>query len=186
MRKTSVEVEEEAAEYEVGDLGEEKMIERTLVLFKSDAVQRGLVGEILSRFEKVGLKILAMKMIWVDKDFAGKHYFDVAERHGERVLNNLVGYLTEGPVIAIVLEGVQAVSQVRKMVGSTYPDESVPGTIRGDYAHISKAHANKHDVKVGNLLHASSKLEEAEMEIKLWFSIEDLHEYKSVHDQHVL
>jgi nucleoside-diphosphate kinase len=161
------------------------MIERTLVLFKADAVQRGVVGEILSRFEKVGLKLIGMKMVWVDKNFAAKHYFDVKERYGERIFLNLADYLTEGPVVAIALEGVQAVSQVRKMAGSTYPNEALPGTIRGDYSHISKAHANKNEVKVGNLVHSSANPEEALQELKLWFSIEELHEYKVSHEQHI-
>ena len=161
------------------------MIERTLVLFKADAVQRGVVGEILSRFEKVGLKLIGMKMVWVDKDFAAKHYFDVKERYGERIFLNLADYLTEGPVVAIALEGVQAVSQVRKMAGSTYPNEALPGTIRGDYSHISKAHANKNEVKVGNLVHSSANAEEASQELRLWFSIEELHEYETGHEKHL-
>ena len=124
-------------------------------------------------------------MVWVDKDFAAKHYFDVKERYGERIFLNLADYLTEGPVVAIALEGVQAVSQVRKMAGSTYPNEALPGTIRGDYSHISKAHANKNEVKVGNLVHSSANPEEALQELKLWFSIEELHEYATGHEKHL-
>ena len=162
------------------------MIERTLVLVKPDGVQRGLIGEIITRFEKVGLKIVAMKMHWINKEFAAKHYFDVGQRHGKQVLENLVAYITEGPVIAMVLEGISAVDVVRKLVGSTYPNESLPGTIRGDYAHISKDYANKANKRVSNLIHASGKKEEADYEINLWFKPEEIHTYKTVHELHVM
>ena len=160
------------------------MIEKTLVLLKSDAVMRGLMGRIIQRFEDVGLKIVATKMVWVDKDFAGKHYFDVAERHSERVFHSLVDYLTEGPVMVICLEGVEAISLVRKMVGSTYPNESLPGTIRGDFSHISKNYANEQNKKVGNLIHASANPKDAEYELNLWFTKDDMHSYKTVHEAH--
>ncbi|MBU2634451.1 MAG: nucleoside-diphosphate kinase [Nanoarchaeota archaeon] len=162
------------------------MIERTLVLIKPDGVKRAISGKLISRFEDVGLKIVGMKMRWIDENFAKEHYFDIGERHGENVLKNLVGYITEGPVIAMVLEGVNAVDNVRKITGSTYPNESLPGTIRGDYAHISKDYANKNNKYVGNLIHASAKIEEAKKEIKLWFSIDELHSYNTVHDVHVI
>ena len=162
------------------------MIQRTLVLIKPDGVQRSLVGKILSRFEDAGLKIVGMKMKWVDDEFAAKHYFDIKERHGERIYNNLAEYLKEGPVIAMVLEGVNVISIVRKMVGATYPDEAAPGTIRGDFAHISKDYANAMDKKVGNLIHASSNEKDAEYEVNLWFAPEELHSYKTVHDVHVI
>ncbi|MFH1307748.1 MAG: nucleoside-diphosphate kinase, partial [archaeon] len=127
-------------------------IEKTLVLMKPDAVQRCIVGRILARFEDAGLKIIAMKMAWVDKSFAEKHYRDIKERYDKRILDNLTAYLREGPVIALVLEGIEAIKIVRKLVGETpYPDECSPGTIRGDFAHISKVYANKHEKKVGNL-----------------------------------
>lgn len=162
------------------------MIQRTLILLKPDAVQRCFIGKIIERFENVGLKIIAMKMVWIDKEHGEKHYFDVAERHGEKVLNNLVRYLTQGPVIAIVIEGVNAVDNVRKMVGSTYPDQAMPGTIRGDFSHISKDYANANNKTISNLIHASAKPEEAEYEIKLWFKPEEIHTYKTVHEIHVM
>jgi len=162
------------------------MIQRTLIALKPDAVQRGLSGEIIKRIERTGLKIIGMKMIWVDEDFAKEHYFDIKERHGEKVLKQLVGYIIEGPVIAICFQGVDAVNVVRKIVGSTYPNEAFPGTIRGDFCHISKNYANKNSKKVGNLIHASANKKEAEKEIKLWFSIEDLHDYKRVDEMHVI
>ena len=159
-------------------------LQRTLVVLKPDAIQRAVVGEILHRFERVGLDIVGMKMVWADKAFAEKHYFDVKERHGERVLNILTDYLTEGPVVAMVLEGVEAIAQVRKMAGATYPNESLPGTIRGDFSHISKDYANTHNRNVCNLIHASSKPSEAEYEINHWFKKEELHSYERLDDKH--
>jgi len=162
------------------------MIERTLVLVKPDGVQRHIVGEIISRFERAGLKISGMKMVWCDEAFAGKHYFDVKERHGERVFKSNTDYLKEGPIIAMCLEGIGAIKIVRKLVGSTYPEEALPGTIRGDYAHISKDYANANNKRVANLIHASSKKEDAEYEIKLWFKAEELHSYKLAHEDYIL
>jgi len=161
------------------------MIERTLVVIKPDGVKRGLVGEIIRRIERTGLKIVSMKMIWADKDFAKKHYFDVEERHGKTVFESLVGYLTEGPVIAICFEGVSAISLVRKIVGDTYPDKANPGTIRGDFCHISKEYANKNKKRVGNLIHASANAKEAKTELALWFSVDEIHTYKTSHQDEV-
>ena len=124
-------------------------IEKTLVLIKPDGLKRGLVGEIIKRIERTGLKIIAMKMTWIDKKFAEEHYSDIKERYDKRILDNLTGYVREGPVIAICFEGVDAISLVRKIVGETpYPNECSPGTIRGDYCHISKNYANKHNKRV--------------------------------------
>ncbi|MDD5254273.1 MAG: nucleoside-diphosphate kinase [Candidatus Nanoarchaeia archaeon] len=162
------------------------MIERTLVLLKPDAVQRSLCGRILSRFEDAGIKIVGMKMVWIDDKFAKTHYTGIAERHGERVLKNLVDYIKEAPVVALVLEGVNVIDVVRKIVGSTYPNESLPGTIRGDFCHISKKYANDNNKKVGNLIHASEDKKSAEREISLWFSKSELFNYKIVHDIHVI
>lgn len=159
-------------------------LQRTLVVIKPDGVQRAIVGEIIHRFERIGLDIVGMKMVWADKAFAEKHYFDVKERHGERVLNLLTDYLTEGPVIAMVFEGVEAIATVRKITGATYPYESAPGTIRGDFAHISKDYANAHNRNVANLIHASSKAADAEYEINHWFKKEELHSYERLDDKH--
>ena len=161
-------------------------IEQTLILIKPDAVQRGLSGEVIKRIERTGLKIVAMKMIWANEDFAKQHYFDVGERHGEEILKRSVEYITEGPIIAICFQGVNAIGIVRKLVGSTYPNEALPGTIRGDFCHISKDYANKHKKKVGNLIHASANQEDAKKELKLWFSIDELHDYKRVDDMHLI
>ena len=162
------------------------MIEKTLVLLKPDAVLRGLIGRILQRFEDSGLKVIGMKMVNVDKDLAGKHYGeDIAEKHGENVRNRLINYVVESPILALVLEGVSAISIVRKIVGSTYPNDSLPGTIRGDFAHISQRYALDNDVDVKNLVHASSDVEDAEKEVGLWFGDAELHDYKTVHEVHM-
>ncbi|MDD5193769.1 MAG: nucleoside-diphosphate kinase, partial [Candidatus Nanoarchaeia archaeon] len=101
-------------------------------------------------------------------------------------LKSLVNYLTEGPVIAICFEGVDAIAVIRKLAGSTYPNEALPGTIRGDFSHISKAYANANNKKVGNLIHASSNEEDAKKELKLWFSINEMHSYKRSGEDHLI
>ncbi|MBU0907039.1 MAG: nucleoside-diphosphate kinase [Nanoarchaeota archaeon] len=164
--------------------------ERTLVLIKPDGVVRNLIGRIIMRFEDAGLKIVGMKMVWADEEFARKHYRDdldirykeVEEKFGRNVRNELVKYLREGPVIAMVLEGVDAIKVTRKIVGSTYPNESAAGTIRGDFAHISKDFANSNNVMVRNLIHASGDEKDAKLEIPVWFTEKELHSYKTVHD----
>lgn len=163
------------------------MIERTLVLIKPDGVQRALVGRIISRFEDAGLKIVGMKMVWVDKDFAKKHYTeDITVRRGEKVRNQLLDFLQIGPVVAFCLEGVNAIENVRKMVGSTEPKSALPGTIRGDFAHVSYHYADTNKKVVKNLIHASSDAADAKREVELWFTEKELHTYKSVHDAHIL
>jgi nucleoside-diphosphate kinase len=159
------------------------MIERTLVLVKPDGVQRALVGEIIARFERMGLKIVGMKMAWIDKEFAKKHY----KAHvGKSFYQFLEATITEGPVVAIVLEGVHAVENVRKLVGATEPHKAAPGTIRGDFAQMSLEYADSKKKGIKNLVHASGNKEEAEQEVKLWFSAKELHSYKTVHDIHVI
>lgn len=154
-------------------------MERTLVLLKPDAVDRGLVGEIFQRFERVGLRVAGMKMVWPEQERAARHYTeDLAQRKGERVRNLMIDMLVSGPVVALCLEGVEVVELVRKMIGSTEPKAAAPGTIRGDYAHVSYKHADSKNIGINNLVHASSSPEEAEQEIKVWFSPEELHEHK--------
>ena len=159
------------------------MIERTLVLLKPDAVQRGFIGEIISRFEKVGLKIIGMKMVWVDSDFSKEHYKEHVEKP---FYAGLEAMITEGPVLAMVLEGVHAVELVRKMVGPTEPKSAAPGTIRGDYAHVSYAYADSKKIGVKNLIHASATAPEAKAEVSLWFEDDELHSYTNVHDKHII
>jgi len=159
------------------------MIEKTFVAIKPDGVQRGFVGKIIERFENAGLKIIGMKMKWVDPDFAKQHY----KAHVEKdFYKNLEKFITEGPVVAIVLEGIHAVETVRKIVGPTEPKAAPPGTIRGDLAHHSYAYSDKKDISVKNIIHAAGTKKEADEEIKLWFSIDELYEYKTVHEKHTL
>lgn len=162
-------------------------MERTLILLKPDAVQRGLAGEIVTRFEKAGLKIVGMKMMQPSEDHYHHHYEGISKlisRRGEEVYKRNTKAMMSGPVIAAVLEGVNAVAQVRKMVGETEPHSASPGTIRGDYAHMTMAHSNDKDGGLPNLVHASGDLDEAKQEIDHWFSAEELFEYKTVH-QHL-
>ncbi len=161
------------------------MIEKSLVLLKPDAVQRSLMGRIVQRFEDAGLKIIGLKMVWIDEDFAKKHYFDVAQRRGEKVFKLMVKFLAHGPVVAICIEGVNAIENVRKLVGATEPKSANPGTIRGDFAHISYSYADAKNLGVKNLIHASGSTDDAKIEIPLWFSPKELHSYKTVHDLHI-
>jgi nucleoside-diphosphate kinase len=155
-------------------------VERTLVLLKPDAVARGLAGRVIQRFEDAGLKIVGVKMRHMDADLAKRHYFDLEERFGRSVFDVTAGFMQSGPVIALVLEGVDAVANVRKLVGATYPNESPAGTIRGDFAHTSKAYSQaKHSV-VANLIHASGNVEEAKYEVELWFDQDEMFAYQTV------
>lgn len=158
-------------------------MERSLVLIKPEGVQRHLVGKIISRFEDASLKIIGMKQVWVDKEFAKKHYTeDIAERRGKKVREMLLDYLVEGPVIAICLEGINAIENIRKIVGGTEPKTATPGTIRGDFAHVSFAYADKNNLPVKNLIHASSDEKDAKHEIALWFNEKEIHSYKTIQD----
>lgn len=161
-------------------------IERTLILFKPDAVQRGVVGEILSRFERVGLKIVGTKMISPSKEHFYKHYEEIGQvitRRGEKVFNNVLVNMTDGPVIAMVLEGIEAVDLVRKLVGSTEPKSSAPGTIRGDFSHMSYGYGDEQDKGIPNLIHASGDLADAKKEIPHWFSDEELYDYSILNEK---
>ena len=156
--------------------------ERTLVVLKPDAVVRGLAGRIIQRFEDASLKIVGMKMREIDADFTRKHYFDLEERTGAAVYNATAEFMQRGPVIAFVVEGEDAVATVRKMVGSTYPNEAQPGSIRGDFAHQTKAVAVATGKAVANLVHASGNLEEAKYEVDLWFGQAELFDYQTLAD----
>ncbi len=188
------------------------MIEHTVILIKPDGVKRGLVGEIISRFEKVGLKIVAAKMVWVDQDLVGKHYQDDEDYHrsvGVKTLENYqkygldanetlgtldpldigrmvrkwnMDYLSSGPVVAVVLEAHDAVSLVRKMIGHTFPQNAQPGTIRGDLAHEAPLTANIQKRSTMNLIHASGSAEEAKFEEELWFHENEIHSYKRLEE----
>lgn len=163
------------------------MIERTLVILKPDAVKRSLLGRILSRFEDAGFKIVGAKMVWADQAFARRHYDEiglVGKRRGEKVLGHMIKVLSSGPTVALCLEGVDAVENIRKMVGSTEPKAALPGTIRGDFTHVSFSHADANNKGVENVVHASGSSDDAAQEIALWFSPKELHSYKTVHEVH--
>lgn len=134
---------------------QESTAERTLVLLKPDAVVRGFAGKIISRFEDAALKIIGIKMKRMNAEFTRRHYFDLEERLGSEVYNFTAAFMQQGPVIAFVLEGFDAVATVRKIVGSTYPNEAPAGTIRGDLSHYSKMASVASGKAVANL--AASK-----------------------------
>lgn len=164
-------------------------MEKTLIIFKPDAVKRGIVGEILTRFERVGLKIIGCKMLKPDYDQYYHHYENIGKmvtRRGKEIFEVTLEMMNEGPVVAVVLEGIEAVSLVRKMVGETEPKKAQPGTIRGDYSHISFEHANKESIATPNVIHASGNPSEAEEEISHWFSESELFDYESVHEHYTL
>jgi len=140
-------------------------MERTFLMIKPDGVQRGLIGEIVSRIEKKGLKITALKMIQVSQEKAREHY---AEHADKPFFQSLIDYITSGPVVAMVVEGRNAISVVRKMVGKTDPTEAEAGTMRGDMA-----------MDIGrNVVHASDSLRSAEREIGIFFSEDEIVEYR--------
>jgi len=144
--------------------------ERTFVMIKPDAVQRGLVGEIISRFEKKGIKVVAMKMISVSKKLAEKHY----EIHkGKPFFEPTVAYIMSAPVVAMVLEGDNAIEMVRGMMGKTNPQDAAMGTIRGDYGQF-----------IGrNIVHGSDGSDTAEFEINLWFKPEEISSYSRIDEE---
>jgi len=161
-------------------------VQKTLVLFKPDTVQRGLVGEILTRFERVGLKIVATKMIAPDKEHYFQHYEGIGQmvtRRGEQAFNVTLDMMTSGPVVAMVFEGVEAVALVRKLVGPTEPKSAQPGTIRGDYSHMSFGYADTAEKGIPNLIHASGDEAEAAQEIAHWFKDDELYEYEALHEK---
>jgi nucleoside-diphosphate kinase len=138
--------------------------QRTLVLAKPDAVQRGLIGEIIGRFERKGLKVVALRLLSVPRDMAEEHY---AVHAGKPFYPGLVAFITSGPVAAIALEGPDAIAVVRKLVGKTMPNEAEPGTIRGDLGVSG----------LRNLIHASDAPETAAAELALWFGSDALVDY---------
>lgn len=183
--------------------------ERTLVVIKPDGIQRSLIGEILKRFERVGLKLVGIKFFVPSKDLIEKHYtlydgwfesvgnkgikgsldqgkkppFEDPIEMGKFILDLNMKYMTSGPVFAMVWEGVHSVDIVRKLVGSTEPMSSDVGTIRGDFVLDSFILANTDTRSVRNLIHASSSTEDANLEIKLWFKENEIIEYRLVQEQ---
>ncbi|MBI3256147.1 MAG: nucleoside-diphosphate kinase [Candidatus Andersenbacteria bacterium] len=184
------------------------MIEQTLAIIKPDGVQRGLVGDIIHRFERAGLKIVGMKMVWADKEMVGKHYEDdqdylksvgqkaleaaasrgqamkeTALEIGQRVRKSNMRYMAVGPVVAFVLQGNTAVQTVRNIIGGTNPLTADIGTIRGDLTIDDFQQADAERRSTRNLMHASGTVAEAEREIPLWFSKKELHDYQTVMDK---
>lgn len=184
--------------------------ERTLFLVKPDGVQRSLIGEIITRFERKGLKIAALKMVYPTKEQAAEHYsaFDDAWREkvggfvkkayeekgeefpfatqmeaGQWVQDSLAEYLSAGPIVAIVISGAHAVEHVRKLLGSTDPRSADIGTIRGDFTIESLQLANTYDRTARNLAHASESPEEAERELKVWFDESEIIQYNLAIDE---
>lgn len=182
--------------------------EQTLVLIKPDGVKRGLVGEIIKRIEQRGLKIIALKMFQATKTELAKHYSDSEanlKAMGEKTLATyqkyglnpikeistddpvkigklvhgwIVDFMSSGPIIKMVVQGLHAVEMVRKLVGNTMPSQAEMGTIRGDFSVDSAVLANAQKRGIRNIIHASGNIAEAEIEIKLWFKSEEIHEYK--------
>lgn len=145
-------------------------MQRTLVLIKPDGVQRGLVGEITGRLEARGLKLVGMKMMRISRDLATRHY---AEHQGKPFYDGLLAFITSGPVVAMIWEGREAVTVVRSLMGTTDPLTAAPGTIRGDLA-----------LDLGmNLIHGSDSPSRAEIEIALFFSQGELHDYERTADR---
>lgn len=143
-------------------------MERTFVIIKPDAVQRGLIGEIIARFERRGLKLVGMKFMQVGEDLARQHY---AVHEGKPFFNGLIQYIVSAPVVALVLEGTNAIAAVRKTIGATKPAEADPGTIRADLG-----------LEIGrNLVHGSDSADNAASEIELWFG-KDLVSWQRAND----
>ena len=153
--------------------------ERTFVAVKPDGVQRGLVGEVIGRFERVGLKLVAVKMLVPTGSHIEKHY----EKIDEKIRKHLVSFMTSGPVVAMVWEGAHSVKIVRKLVGSTEPLTSDVGTIRGDFVLDSYAMSDTDGRAVRNVIHASGNVEEAEFEISHWFAPEEVTNYGLVQEK---
>lgn len=182
-------------------------IEKTVVLVKPDGVKRRIVGDIVSRFERVGFKIVAMKMIWVNQDHVAKHYKDEKEyltQIGKRTLEDYEKFgldsneslgtkdpfkigqmvrhwnmeaLSDGPLVAMLLEGINAIEIVRKMTGATNTTQALPGTIRGDYSADTSVLATLEKRPIRTIIHASGNREEAEFERKLWFKEKEIYSY---------
>jgi nucleoside-diphosphate kinase len=139
-------------------------VERTLIIIKPDAVQRGLVGEIIHRFERRGLRMIAMKMVWIDESLAGEHY---AIHRGKPFYKSLISYITSSPVVVTVLEGNNAIEVARSTMGATAPAKAQPGTIRADFG-----------MEIGrNLVHGSDAAQTAEREVSLFFDEDEIHNW---------
>ncbi|MFC1686453.1 nucleoside-diphosphate kinase [Patescibacteria group bacterium] len=158
------------------------MTEKTLVFIKPDGMRRTLAGEIIKRFERAGLTMVACKLTLLDEKTAKEHYKEHAEKD---FFPHIINFITSAPIIIMVFEGVEAVENVRKLVGDTYPNEAKPGTIRGDFAHIDKDRGDKKDIGVSNLIHASSDKGAAKEETERFFDKSEIHSWKRCDDEYV-
>jgi len=161
-------------------------LEKTLIIFKPDSVLRGIVGEILARFEKAGLKIVGIKMVKPDEGHYFHHYENIGKvisRRGQKVFDNVLVMMMSGPVVVVALEGIEAVSLVRKMCGATESKSALPGTIRGDYSHMSFDYCDDINIAIPNVIHASGDTTDAEQEIKHWFAETEMFDYETVHEK---
>jgi nucleoside-diphosphate kinase len=183
------------------------MIERTLVLVKPDGVQRGLVGEVISRIERCGLKVIGLKMAYADEKTAGEHYADdeawmrstgekalanaikegrevkeTALEIGKRVRKALITFISMSPIVAIAVEGHRAVPKIRSLIGDTNPQNAAPGTIRGDFTIDSYYLSDNSGRPIQNIVHASGTKDEGLREINVWFNKNELHPYKRIEE----
>ena len=150
------------------------MYEKSLIIFKPDAVIRRMTGQIITRFENVGLKLHAMRFEQIDAAKSKIHY---AEHVDKGFYPTLEEYITSGPVLTMVLGGFEAIAKIRAMVGATNPAQAAPGTIRGDFAHQGMEKAGDKPNPLRNLIHASACLEDAQREIEIWFGADEIVEY---------
>lgn len=162
---------------------ESEYVETTFVALKPDAVKRGIVGEIVSVIEDAGFKISGMKMVQADDQLLEKHY---QEHVDKPFYEGLAEYMKQGPIVAIAVEGVHAVENLRKIVGETDASEAHPATIRGRFAHMSMDHADDAGRLYKNLVHASATKEEAKRELDIWFEETELHDYRHAHEGEVM
>ncbi len=182
--------------------------EKTIVIIKPDGVKRGLIGEIIGRFEKRGLKIISLEMIWANKKQIDDHYpkdkkwisrlgektltsykqygidpikelgTDDVYKIGKYVRSWLIGFMVSGPLVKMVVKGIHAIDMVRKIVGKSLPSQAEMGTIRGDFSVDDATAANRDKRAVHNIIHASETSEEAKHELGMWFATEDIYDYK--------
>lgn len=157
-------------------------VEKTFVALKPDAVKRGITGEIISMIEDAGLKIMGMRMVQATDEMLEQHY---EEHVNKPFYDELAEYMKDGPMVAIAVEGVHAVENLRKMVGETDASDAHPATIRGRFSHMSMDHADESGSLYRNIVHASATKEEAEKEISIWFDDDQLHEYENTFQQEV-
>ncbi len=159
----------------------EGYVERTFVALKPDAVKRGLTGSIIEEFEERGLKVAGLKMVEATDELLEQHY----EEHIDKPFyDELVDFMKQGPIVAMVLEGVHAAENVRKIVGDTSAREAHPSTIRGRFGHMSMDHADEAGRIYKNLIHAAEP-EDAEKEISVWFEEDEIHDFEAVYEEEV-